>query len=143
MGSNRGGNIVTSLGPVAVVPLPPFEWKGVENINVGLTGFKPLEPSMVVSRPVISLNTDTEVNFELRLQGKKLTPKQFDGQTLNITLYDGSTTVGRMYFESDEGDGIQYYNVNYDIEANTYDQLTSFRFSPPDNAFEVSCVDIK
>ena len=97
---------------------------------------------MVVSGALISRSKDTTVNFEFRLQGKKLTPKQFDGQTLNITLYDGSTTVGTMYFEDNEGVDIQYYNVNYNIEANTYNQLTSFRFSPPDNSFEVSCVDL-
>lgn len=142
MGRNRGSYIVSTLGPVTVAPLPPFEWKGVENINVGLTGFKPLEPAMVVSGVQMSLNTDTEANFELRFQGKKLTPKQFDGQTLNITLYDGSTTVATMYFESNEGDDIQYYNVNYNIEPNTFNQLTSLRFSPPDKAFEVTCVDI-
>lgn len=143
MGSNRGGNIVTSFGPVTVVPLPPFEWQGVQNINVGQTELKPLEPSMVVSGGWIYYNINAKGYFELRLQGKNLTPEQFEGQTLNITFDDGSTTVGTMQFVDVEGVDIQYYDVKFDMADSTYNQLTSFRFSPSDNAFEVTCVDIK
>lgn len=143
MGSNGGGNIVSSLGPVTVAPLPPFEWQGVQNINVGQTELKPLEPSMVVSGGWIYYNINIKGYFELRLQGKNLTPEQFEGQTLNITFDDGSTTVGTMQFVDVEGVDIQYYDVKFDMADSTYNQLTSFRFSPPDNAFEVTCVDIK
>lgn len=97
---------------------------------------------MVVSGGILSRPNDRQGNFELRLQGKNLTPKQFNDYTLNIIFDDGSTTAGIMYFESDEGDNIQYYNVQFDIDISKYNQLTSFRFSPVDEAFEVSCVDL-
>lgn len=142
MGSDRGGDIVPTFGPVTVAPLPPFEWKGVEKIDVGDTELKPLEPAMVFSSVWIYYNINTKGYFELRLQGKNLTPEQFEGQTLNITFDDGSTTVGTMQFVNVEGVDIQYYDVKFDMADSTYNQLTSFRFSPPDNAFEVTCVDL-
>lgn len=98
---------------------------------------------MVVSGVWIYYNSNIKGYFELRLQGKNLTPEQFSGQTLNITFDDGSTTVGTMYFVDNEGVDIQYYDVKYDMADSTFNQLTSFRFSPPDNAFEVTCVDVK
>lgn len=104
---------------------------------------KPLEPAMVVSGCWIYYNPNIKGYFELRLQGKNLTPEQFEGQTLNITFDDGNTTVGTMEFVEVEGVDIQYYDVKFDMVESTFNQLTSFRFSPPDNAFEVNCVEVK
>lgn len=126
-----------------MAPLPPFEWNGVENINVGQTELKSLEPAMVVSGCWIYYNPNIKGYFELRLQGKNLTPEQFEGQTLNITFDDGNTTVGTMEFVDVEGVDIQYYDVKFDMAESTFNQLTSFFFSPPDNAFEVNCVEVK
>lgn len=125
-----------------MAPLPPFEWNGVEKINVGQTELKPLEPAMVVRGCRVVHSPNVPTYFELRLQGKNLTPEQFHGQTLNIITDNGSTIVGTMFFVDNESDDIQYYDVNFNIDDSTYNQLTSFRFSPPDNAFEVNCVDL-
>ena len=125
-----------------MVPSKPFEWKGVENINVGQTEFKPLEPAMVVSGCWLMYSKGYPCYFELRLQGKNLTPEQFEGQTLNIIIDNGSTIVGTMNFVDVEDVDIQYYDVKFDIDESTFNQMTSFRLSPPDNAFVVTCVDL-
>ena len=143
MGSNRGGNIVTSLGPVTVVPSKPFEWRGVNKINVGDTGFKNLEPVMVVSGCTIYGNGSPGTFFDLYLQGTNLTEEEFTGQTLNIYTDNGSSIVGRMEFGETELDGSHVYHVYFSLDVSEFNDMTSFRFSPPDKAFEVTCVDLK
>ena len=142
MGSDRGGYIVTSLGPVTVAPLPPFEWKGVNKIDVGETGFKNLEPVMVVSGCTTYGRTGMNHYFELFLQGKNLKEGEFNGQTLNMNIDNISLAVGTMEFSSIEPDGSHLYLVNFELDENEYNDMTSFRFSPPDRAFEVTCVDL-
>lgn len=143
MGSDRGGYTLTSLGPITVAPLPPFEWRGVNKINVGETGFKNLEPVMVVSGCQLYGQGGISNFFDLYLQGTNLTEEEFTGQTFNIVTDNGSTIVGRMEWSGTESDGSHVYHVYFALDASEYNDLTSFRFSPPDNAFEVSCVDLK
>lgn len=143
MGSDRRGYIVSSLGPVTVAPLPPFEWRGVNKINVGDTGFKNLEPVMVVSGCQLYGTGGTGSFFDLYLQGNNLTEGEFTGQTLNIDTDNGSSIVGRMEFGDTEPDGSHVYHVYFVLGVSEYNDMTSFRFSPPDKAFEVTCVDLK
>lgn len=142
MGSNGGGYIVTSLGPVTVVPSKPFEWKGVNKINVGETGFKNLEPVMVVSGCRIYGHGGESNFFDLYLQGTNLTKEEFIGQTLNIDTDNGSTIVGTMVFGDTESDGSHVYHVYFTLEVSELNDMTSFSFSPPDKAFEITCVDL-
>lgn len=142
MGSDRGSDIVSSFGPVAVAPLPPFEWRGVESINVGYTEFKALEPVMVVSGCILHGINGNNHYLELFLKGKNLTPQEFNGQTLTINIENGSLTVGTMEWSNVEPDGSHYYDVNFELDESEFRDIISFRLSPPDEAFVITCVDV-
>lgn len=102
----------------------------------------PLEPAMVVSGVSIYHSGDKECYFELFLQGKNLNPEALNGQTLNIISDDGSIFDGTMQWTGVNPDGTHKYDVTFMIDYNKFTQMTSYRFSPPDKAFEVTCVDL-
>lgn len=97
---------------------------------------------MVVSGCILHGINGNNHYLELFLKGKNLTPEEFNGQTFTINIENGSLIVGTLQWSNVEPDGSHYYDVNFELDESEFRDIVSFRLSPPDKAFEVTCVDV-
>lgn len=102
MGSNRGGNIVTSFGPVAVVPSKPGYSAHVLSIPYTLD----IEGDFCT---VQSFTPALLENFTVQFKVNDITTDEY---------YLGPQTYG---FIDGFGDGDCYININYASKGNTFE----------------------
>lgn len=98
MGSDRGSHIVSSLGPVTVAPLPPFEWNGVERLEFQGNDIVNIKPVIVVEKPLIVKQSSDNIFTPVNLYGSNINLNNIENDVLSVTLGDGSKYTARWVF---------------------------------------------
>lgn len=123
MGRNRGGYIVTSLGPVTVAPLPPFEWNGVERVEFNGNDIVNIKPVIVVEKPLIVKQASNNIFTPVNLYGANINLANVENDVLSVTLRDGSKyTAHWVFFEQLDVD-CKSMLIKYDVPESVIPSL--------------------
>lgn len=113
MGSNGGGNIVTSLGPVAVAPLPPFEWEGVERLSIYPSDIVTVNPVTIVDNAGITIPEDSDCYSTLYVYGSNINMDSLTSHDFSYTTNKGFKGSAYLVHVGYETDGSQVTELTY------------------------------
>lgn len=113
MGSDRGSYIVPSLGPVAVVPSTPFEWKGIERIEFIPSNIVWLNPITIVDNAGITILKNNTCFSSLNVYGSNINIETLTSHSFSYTTNQGFTDSARLDYQGDEIEGGYAMNLVY------------------------------
>lgn len=116
MGSDRGSDIVSTLGPITVVPLPPSRVGTIENFslphtinegnNIQISSFVPVLPDVITLRIVVngvpskditySKDTTLQSIWENAGQVIGIDPRFYSKDAITLTCFGGSIVINTI-----------------------------------------------
>ena len=113
MGSNRGGNIVSSLGPVTVVPLPPFEWEGIERLQILPSDIVTVNPVTIVDNAGITKTEDNDFYSTFYVYGSNINKESLISHSFTCTTNKGFSSRTGLVYIGDNLDGSLVMELPY------------------------------